>query len=72
MKNDNYLRKFFDNNAKIYGERYLRLDTPRDILFSRRKSILISFIKDFKKNPKSLADLGWIRRNYRGDNEFKK
>ena len=58
MKNDNYLRKFFDNNAKIYGERYLRLDTPRDILFSRRKRILISFIKDFKKNPKSLADLG--------------
>ncbi len=58
MKKDIYLRNFFDKNAKIYGERYLRHDTPRDILFSRRKSILISFIKDLKKNPKSLADLG--------------
>ena len=58
MKNDNFLKNYFDKNANIYGERYIRLDTPRDILFSRRKSILIGFIKDFKKNPKSLADLG--------------
>ena len=58
MKKNIYLKNFFDKNAKNYGERYLRLDTPRDILFSRRKNILISFIKDLKKYPKSLADLG--------------
>ena len=58
MKKNIYLKNFFDKNAKIYGERYLRLDTPRDILFSRRKNILISFVKDLKKYPKSLADLG--------------
>ena len=52
------MKNFFDKNAKNYGERYLRLDTPRDILFSRRKNILIGFIKDLKKYPKSLADLG--------------
>ena len=58
MKKDIYIKSFFDENAKIYGERYLRLDTPRDILFSRRKSILISLIKELQIFPKSLADLG--------------
>ena len=58
MKRNIYLHKFFDKNAKIYGERYLKLDNPRDILFNRRKNILISFIKDLKKNPSSLADIG--------------
>ena len=58
MKKDIYFKSFFDENAKIYGERYLRLDTPRDILFSRRKSILIRLIKELQIFPKSLADLG--------------
>ena len=58
MTKNIYLQKFFDKNAKSYGERYLKLDNPRDILFNRRKNILISFIKDLKKNPTSLADIG--------------
>ena len=58
MNKNTYSKDFFDKNAKIYGERYLRLDNPRDILFSRRKSILMKIIKDLKKKPKSLADLG--------------
>ena len=51
-------QNFFDDNAKVYGERYLKLDTPRDILFNRRRSILINFIKDLNINLTSLADIG--------------
>jgi len=58
MTKNIYLQKFFDKNAKSYGERYLKLDNPRDILFNRRKNILISFIKDLKMKPSSLADIG--------------
>ena len=51
-------QNFFEKNAKRYGERYLKLDTPRDILFNRRRSILINLIKDLGKNPTSIADIG--------------